>query len=104
MASIINAPSFKAAAEQPDHNFWVEGTAEVTLRNETRRVRATKCTRTGFVKAFGMTGRYNTGTVAWPASVEQRIDPRTNQPWDHIQFGRDDRAAKFQKTSALYFA
>lgn len=102
--TIIAAASFITATEQPEHGYWIEGTVEVTLRNETRTVRATKSTRDGFITAYGMTGRYQTGTKAWPASVQQRIDPRTNKPWDCVSFGRDDRSGKFQKTSALHFA
>lgn len=100
--SIINAETFQAADEQPAHGYWIEGTVEVTLRGETRRVRATKSD--GRIKAFGMTGRYQTGAKAWPASVEQRVDFRDGSLWDHVSFGRDDRAAKFCKTSALHFA
>lgn len=104
MTSIINAATFTANATQPDHGYWVEGTVEVTLRGETRTVRANKSNLDGKITAYGMTGRYQSGTKAWPASVQQRIDPRTNKTWDFVSFGRDDRAAKFQKTNALHFA
>ena len=104
MTSIINSATFIPSTEQPEHNYWIEGTVEVTLRNETRTVRAIKSNRDGSITAYGMTGRYQTGTKAWGASVTQKIDPRTNKPWDHVSFGRDDRAAKFQKTNALHFA
>jgi hypothetical protein len=104
MTSIINAATFTANAEQPDHGYWIEGTVEVTLRGQTRRVRATKSNRDEVITAHGMTGRYQTGTKAWPATATQRIDPRTGKAWDSVNFGRDDRAAKFQKTSALHFA
>lgn len=104
MTSIINAETFTASAEQPSHDYWIEGTVEVTLRGQTRRVRATKSKRDGEITAHGMTGRYQTGTKDWPASVTQRIDPRTGKAWDSVHFGRDDRAAKFQKTSAINFA
>lgn len=102
--SIINAASFTAAAEQPEHGYWIDGVVEVTLRNETRTVCAKKSTSDGTISAYGMTGRYQTGTKAWPASVQQRIDPRTNKTWDFISFGRDDRSGKFQKASALHFS
>jgi hypothetical protein len=104
MASIINSATFISSAKQPDHNYWIEGTVEVTLRNETRTVRAIKSNRDDSITAYGMTGRYQTGTKAWPANVRQCIDPRTKKLWDHVSFGRDDRAAKFQKTNALHFA
>jgi len=102
MTSIINTATFTPAAEQPDHDYWIDGTVEVTLRGETRVVPAKK--RAGEISAYGMTGRYQTGTKAWPAEVVQKIDPRTNMPWDCVRFGRDDRAAKFQKTSGLHFS
>ncbi len=104
MTSIINTATFTASAEQPDHDFWTEGTVEVTLRNETRTVRATKCNRDGSITARGMTGRYQTGSKAWPATVTQRLDPRTDKLWDSVYFGRDDRASKFQKLNGLHFA
>lgn len=104
MTSIINAATFTASAEQPDHDYWIEGTVEVTLRNETRTVSATKSNRDGSVRAHGMTGRYQTGTKAWPATVTQMVDPRTDKIWDFVSFGRDDRASKFQKLNGLHFA
>lgn len=104
MTSIINTATFTASAEQPAHDFWIEGTVEVTLRNETRTVSATKSNGNGAIKARGMTGRYQTGTKAWPATVEQRVDPRTNKLWDFVSFGRDDRSGKFQKLNGLHFA
>jgi hypothetical protein len=104
MTSIINSATFiPSTDEQPEHNYWIEGTVEVTLRNETRTVRAIKSHRNGMITAYGMTGRYRTGTKAWPANVRQCIDPRTKKLWDQVSFGRDDRAPKFQKTNALFF-
>lgn len=102
MTSIINAATFAPDADQPDHGYWINGKVEVTLRGETRVVPAQN--RKGEITAYGMTGRYQTGSKAWPAKVVQKIDPRTNAPWDFVVFGRDDRAAKFQKTNALHFA
>ena len=104
MASIINSATFTATDKQPDHDYWIEGTVDVTLRGQTRSVRATKSTYDGSITAHGMTGRYQTGTKVWPATATQRIDPLTGKAWDSVDFGRDDRAAKFQKTSALHFA
>jgi hypothetical protein len=102
MTSIINADTFEASSEQPDHGYWVNGTVEVTLRGKTARVNAHK--RGHEITAFGMTGRYATGTKAWPASATRVIDPSTNTPWDRVSFGRDDRSSRFNKTSALSFA
>lgn len=104
MANIINTATFIAAEQQPEHGYWIEGTVEVTLRNETKTVRATKSNYDGMITAYGMTGRYQSGTKAWPAKVSQRIDPRTNKVWESADFGRDDRAPKFQKMNGLHFA
>lgn len=105
MPSIIAQDTFEVLPQesQPDHGFWIEGTVEVTLRNETRRVSAYKSTRDESVTARGMTGRYLTGTKAWPAEVQQRVTPE-GKVWDFVSFGRDDRSGKFQKTNALSFA
>lgn len=102
MTSIINETSFIASNEQPEHGFWVEGTVEVTLRGETRRVRAKR--RNDEITAYGMTGRYQTGTKAWPAAATRVVDPRTGRPWDRIRFGRDDRSGKFNKVNCVFFA
>ena len=104
MTSIINAATFTPATRQPDHGYWINGTVEITLRGEHRIVSAIKSNRTGEITAYGMTGRYQTGTKAWPAKVTQRIDPRDGKLWDVVSFGRDDRNGKFTKTNALFFA
>ena len=101
--SIINSSTFVASADQPEHGYWVSGTVEVTLRNETRRVEANKKS-TGEITAFGMTGRYVTGTKAWSASVTQHINSDSGQSWDCVFFGRDDRTTKFRKANMLSFA
>lgn len=102
MTSIIAPATFEAAAEQPEHGFWIEGTVEVTLRGETRRVPAQL--RGEKITARGLTGRYETGTKAWPATAEHVIDPRTGKAWDRIDFGRDDRSGKFNKVNNVFFA
>jgi len=103
MTSIINAATFIPADEQPEDMSWVVGVVDVTLRGETRTVRAWQ-EKDGMIVAFGMTGRYQTGTKAWAATVSQRTDPRTGKVWDDVSFGRDDRSTKFQKTNSLSFA
>ena len=99
MASIINIESFQKTGES---EYWEDGTVEVTLRGTTKRVPAHRSN--GTITAYGMTGRYQTGTKAWPAQVRAVTDPRTGKLWDQVHFGRDDRASKFQKMNGLSFA
>jgi len=102
MASIINPDTFAPAAEQPGHGYWVAGTVEVTIGRETRRVAAS--IRDNEITAKGLTGRYQTGAKAWPATVTRVIDPSNGRPWDRVQFGRDERANRCKKTSMVFFA
>ena len=100
--SIIKTDTFTANETQTSEGF-IYGTVEVTIRYETRRVDAYK-DRDGLITARGLVGRYSTGTKAWPATVSQMISPRTNQIWETVFFGRDDRHGKFQKAHGLHFA
>ena len=100
MTSIINIHSFETTESK---EYFDLGTVEVTLRGTTKRVDAMR-DREGPITAFGMTGRYQTGTKAWPASVRATLDPTTGEYWDAIHFGRDDRVSKFQKMQGLSFS
>lgn len=102
MTSIIDPTTFIASETQPTHGYWVEGTVEVTLGRETRRVDAMK--RDAGITAFGLTGRYQTGSKAWPARATRVIDPSTGRPWDRIEFGNDDRSGRCKKTNQIFFA
>lgn len=95
--TFIDAP----AEDQPSHNYWIEGTVEVTICGKTRRVKAHRSGDT--ITAFELSGRYMTGNKAWPASVQQRIDPKTGKRWDSASFGRDDRSGRFNKMNAIFF-
>jgi hypothetical protein len=103
---IINADSFIAADIQPENSLhlvdWKVGTVEVNLRGQSQRVRA--IWYGGLVTAFGMVGRYKTGTKAWPARVSMMRDQRTNDIFEIVHFGRDDRSGNFYKLNALWFA
>ena len=101
MTTMIKHETFEAGAEQPAHGYWVDGTVEVTIRKETRRVKA--MLRGEQVTAFGLTGRYQTGSKAWPAQITRVVDPRTNRPWDRVEFGRDERAGRCKKTNMVFF-
>lgn len=107
MTSIINAATWIEDAEQPAHKYWIEGTVEVTLDKKTVRVKAiAKTTSAGHfsITASGMTGRYQTGMKAWPAQVTQVLDPTTNNLWDRIEFGRDERSGRCKKAGMLFFS
>lgn len=101
MTSCINPDTFVRGEVQPDHGFWIDGTVEVTLHRETRRVTAKMGNEQ--ITAYGLTGRYETGSKAWPARVTRVVDPTTNKPWDRIQFGRDERTGRCKKTSMIFF-
>lgn len=103
MTSIIDPTTFVAHATQPTHGYWVEGTVEVTLGRETRRVEAIRKNEDQ-ITAYGLTGRYQTGTKAWPARATRVIDPKTNRPGDRIEFGNDDRSGRCKKTNQIFFA
>jgi len=91
--AIINRASFIATDSEGN------GTVEVTLRNETRRVKARLNEKYGWMYAYEMTGRYQTGGKAWPAMVRSYEDGS-----ETVDFGRDDRNPKFNKMNAIFFA
>jgi acylphosphatase len=85
--TMINPDSFQATDEN-GHN----GTVEVTFQGQTRRVKAFK--NAFGISAYGaLTGRYQSGSKAWPASIH--LDERG----EYTRFGRDDRASKFKKAT-----
>jgi len=95
---IINAPTFEVTETEtfPSGNLYERGTVEVTLGGETRRVKAGRCN--GRVVAYGFGGRYRAGGKVWPASVHQ-----TEKGGEYVDFGRDDRSGRFQKSNAIFF-
>jgi hypothetical protein len=106
---IIAANTFEVTATET-HSFGIveRGTVEVMIGRETRRVRASKTTPTyeggkPTLTAFEMTGRYQTGAKAWPASVTQTTwaDGKVTESAD---FGRDDRSGRFNKLNCIFFA
>jgi hypothetical protein len=72
------------------------GTVEVTLRGQTKIVPARRF-KSGTLVARGMTGRYQSGGKAWPASIFLR-DNR-----ESVHFGRDDNHPKFRKENNIWF-
>jgi len=104
--SILNIETFEVTSIEHDEVLGKieHGTIEATLRRETRQVPASRY-QDGTISATGMTGRYRTGTKAWPAVVEYRSFGQVNPKWgESVWFGRDDRADGFQKTHGLSFS
>ena len=99
MTNLINASSFIATGVAKYDENTDTGTVEVTLRGETKRVSASRDNTYGRIFAYDMIGRYQTGGKAWPASVNQN-----KEGVEHVNFGRDDRSAKFNKVNQIWFA
>jgi hypothetical protein len=97
LAKYINRDSFEINGAVSDTGT-VYGTVEVTLGNQTKRVRATMWVG-GDIYAYGVTGRYMTGKKAWPGYVSSR--PGWNN--DHVSFGFDSHSGKHRKV-AIHFA
>lgn len=98
--TIIATETFQI--EATDADGWERGSVEVTIRSETRRVPATRVAKLGWLIAYGVVGRYQTGTKSWPASIRQtmRADGTASE---YVSFGRDDRASKFRKENSIWF-
>lgn len=107
--TVINANSFEVeSTETASFGLIEEGTVEVTLGRETRRVKARRTTPTyeggkPSIAAYGFGGRYNTGSKVWPAVVRMTIWPDGKQT-ETANFGRDDRDSKFNKMRGIFFA
>ena len=103
MAFIDPTTFLVETSEQNEHLGTIErGTVEVTIRRETRRVEATRYSKSGDITARGMTGRYQTGGKAWPATISLRHTERGS--YESVWFGRDDRCGKFRKENGVSFA
>ena len=74
-----------------------EGTVELTLGRETRRVRALKDEKYGWVYAYGVEGMYRTGSKWWSGSVRSDAEGKI-----YVQFGRYDNHPKFNKTTVRF--
>jgi len=103
----INASTFEPNGTVENHSFGTieDGTVEVTLGRETRRVRASRWTTPdeNRINAYGVSGRYNTGTKAWPASITLCLTGR-RAGMETARFGRDDRDPKFNKMRGIFFS
>lgn len=79
---------------------WKEGTVEVTLLGETRRLPAMHYGNS--ISARGLGGRYRTGTKVWNATITLHLGGRLEGA-ETYDFGRDDSAPKFQKLNFIFF-
>ena len=77
----------------------IEGTVELTMFGETRRVRAVKVPKYGWIFAYGIEGMYRTGKKWWSGSVRSKADGEID-----ITFGRYDNHPKFNKTNIRFKA
>lgn len=80
------------------------GTVEVTLQGRTQRCPVSRDQGDNsslFVR--GMTGRYVTGTTAWPATIRVWKSAHTGEMVETINFGRDERSGRFNKANCLFF-
>jgi len=110
---VLNVNSFQPTGE-PDRVRtmkdgtelrWVQGTMELTLGRETRRVPAEMID--GTLIARGIVGRYQTGAKAWPAYIAYNpkyigVERASHLLWT-VHFGRYDNHPKFQKLNGLSF-
>lgn len=92
-------PDF-APSEAEAQYGWTKGTVEVTLGNETRTLKARRYGDR--LTAVGLGGRYQAGTKVWPASISLHTEGRLKGV-ETYDFGRDDRASKFQKLNGIFF-
>lgn len=101
--SYINRNSFEINGAFEMHSFGmlIYGTVEVTLGRDTKRVRAIltrKGDQDGDITAYGIIGRYMTGTKAWPGSISSRPGWEN----DFVHFGFDSRSGKHRKVSISF--
>ena len=94
----INAASF--IIEKADGRIE-DGTVEVTLGRETRRLPAYRIGSR--LTATGLGGRYATAAKVWPASITQHAAEESRPAFETARFGRDDRSLRFNKINGVFF-
>jgi hypothetical protein len=99
MTTLINPASFVAIETDADGD--IIGTVEVTLRGKTKRVPARSVPKYGWLFAYGVVGRYHTGTKTWPGSIRQ--ETRDGKLVERVNFGRYDNHPKFRKENCIWF-
>ncbi len=107
MTTLVNRNSFEinGAADFNEYSTTIYGTVEVTLQGRTKRVQAvlrrsldTTSHLNNEITAYGITGRYMTGKIAWPGSISSR------EGWknDSVRFGFDSRSGKHHKATISF--
>ncbi len=108
--TMINTASFEINGAYKfnayDDGSWsqtIYGTVELTIAGKTRRVPASRydsgsSTHLNGITAYGITGRYRTGAVGWPGTVEKRDE------WNNeiVHFGFDSRSGKHRKATISF--
>lgn len=100
MTTILNPLSFTATGTEAlpwaDGETREVGTVEASLGGKTKLVDAVRYDN-GRIVSWDFTGRYRTGTKAWPATVS--IDPDGQE---HVWYGKDHHTGRCQKTGLSF--
>lgn len=98
--TILNAFTFEATGTEPTPFDPAEtrevGTIEATLGGRTQRVSAVRYDN-GRIVSWDFTGRYRTGTKAWPATVSLDASGR-----EVVWYGKDHHTGRCQKTGLSF--
>jgi hypothetical protein len=104
--TLINPATFEASGETRTITLpsgtqfhYEEGTVEVTLGRETRRLPASRDSEGGVSVGHGLFGTYATSSKRWPAFL--KLDEKGRE---FARFGRDDRSGRFNKIRGIAFA
>ena len=97
--TILHASTFEATGTEPSHRDGETrevGTIAATLGGKTQRVAAVRY-NDGDIVSWDFTGRYRTGTKAWPATVSVRADGR-----EWVWYGKDHHTGRCIKTGLSF--
>lgn len=97
--TILNASTFEATGTEPsvrEGETREVGTIEATLGGKTQRVAAVRYDD-GHIVSWDFTGRYRTGTKAWPATVSINADGR-----EVVWYGKDHHTGRCIKTGLSF--
>jgi hypothetical protein len=98
--TILKAATFEATSTEVlpwDADTTREvGTIEANLAGRTQLVKAVRYDN-GRIVSWDFTGRYRTGTKAWPATVSLDADGR-----ESVWYGKDHHTGRCQKTGLSF--